>query len=91
MVYAAAYEKLVSRPARTMRDIMPPLEGTLQTGQELANYLHEQRAVITYRGSNIETNNPQVRGRLAQLLQSITDQSTQLNSAKQKLQALATN
>jgi hypothetical protein len=90
-VYATAFEKLVSRPARTIRDIMPPLEGTLQSGQELADYLNEQRAVITYRGSNIETNNPEVRRRLAQLLQTITDQSSQLDAAKRKLQALSTN
>lgn len=91
VVYAKAYDKLVTRPARTIRDILPPLEGTLLSGQELANYLHDQRAAITYRGSNIETNNPEVRGRLAQLLQSITDQSSQLDAAKRKLQALATN
>jgi hypothetical protein len=91
VVYAKAYEKLVDRPARTIREILPPLEGTLQSGVELADYLHEQRAKIGFKGSNLETSDPEIRRRLAELLQTVNDKSVQLNSAKQKLQALATN
>lgn len=90
-VYAKAYEKMVSRPARTIRDIMPPLESTLQIGQELADYLAENRAKISIKGSNLETNDAEVRRRLEQLLQAANAKSAELNSAKQKLQALSTN
>ncbi|MDB5600962.1 MAG: hypothetical protein JWN71_3006 [Xanthobacteraceae bacterium] len=91
IVYTTAYEKMVGRPARTIREIMPPLEGTLQSGQELADYIHEHKAKIGFSGSNLETNDPEVRRRLAQLLQSVTDKSTQLDAAKRQLQALSTN
>lgn len=88
-VYAAAYAKLVTRPARTIREILPTLEGTLQSGKELADYLHENRALITLQGSQVNANDPQVRQRLAQLLQDVNEKSTELDGARRKLQALA--
>ena len=64
VVYDAAYQHMVSKPAAVFRELIPMILSGLPAIENLAVFLDEHRNVIEYRGGMPVTNDANVRSRL---------------------------
>ena len=89
VVYDAAYQHMVSKPAAVFRELIPMILSGLPAIENLAVFLDEHRNVIEYRGGMPVTNDANVRSRLAALLQATVSASEISAEGKRKLRAMA--
>lgn len=89
-VYDTAYERMVTRTARTVRELLPMIDEMLPPIEALAVYLDEHRAKIEFRGASVATRDPVVRAQLTTLLDAATKAAQASEEGKRKLNALVT-
>lgn len=87
-VYDKAFEKTVSLPADTFRDVLPQLNATFDSGLKIADYVEAHKAQIEISGPIVKVNDPAVQTELNQLLQNLNDQAKNLQQAHTRMQAL---
>ncbi|MDX3988132.1 DUF3053 domain-containing protein [Achromobacter sp. LC458] len=87
-VYDKAYEKTVSLPADTFRDVLPQLNATFDSGLKIADYVEAHKAQIEISGPIVKVNDPAVQTELNQLLQNLNEQAKNLQQAHTRMQAL---
>lgn len=87
-VYDKAYEKTVSLPADTFRDVLPQLNATFDSGLKIADYVEAHKTQIEISGPITKVNDPAVQAELNQLLQNLNDQARNLQQAHTRMQAL---
>ncbi|PPA77025.1 DUF3053 domain-containing protein [Achromobacter spanius] len=87
-VYDKAYEKTVSLPADTFRDVLPQLNATFDSGLKIADYVEAHKAQIEISGPIVKVNDPAVQTELNQLLQNLNEQARNLQQAHTRMQAL---
>jgi len=87
-VYDKAYEKTVSLPADTFRDVLPQLNATFDSGLKIADYVEAHKAQIEISGPIVKVNDPAVQTGLNQLLQNLNEQAKNLQQAHTRMQAL---
>jgi hypothetical protein len=89
-VYDKAYERMVTRPARLFRELMPLIETTLPTIGALAAFLDDNRGTIELKGNQVAVKDEAVRARLAALIDEATKLAQAVTDGQRKLQAFAT-
>ncbi|EHK65252.1 DUF3053 domain-containing protein [Achromobacter arsenitoxydans] len=87
-VYDKAYEKTVSLPADTFRDVLPQLNATFDSSLKIADYVEAHKAQIDIAGPIVKVNDPAVQAELNQLLQDLNSQAKNVQQAQTRLQAV---
>ncbi|KRC76644.1 hypothetical protein D3C87_739550 [compost metagenome] len=87
-VYDKAYEKTVSLPADTFRDVLPQLNATFDSSLKIADYVEANKAKIEITGPVVKVSDPAVQAELNQLLQDLNAQAKNVQQAQTRLQAV---
>lgn len=87
-VYDKAYEKTVSLPADTFRDVLPQLNATFDSGLKIADYVEAHKAQIEIAGPVVKVQDPAVQAELNRLLQDLNAQAKNVQQAQTRLQAV---
>ncbi|WP_454668527.1 DUF3053 domain-containing protein [Achromobacter kerstersii] len=87
-VYDKAYEKTVSLPADTFRDVLPQVNETIDSSLKIADYIDAHKAQIEISGAIVKVQDPAVQAELNQLLQGLNAQAKNLQQAHTRMQAL---
>lgn len=87
-VYDKAYEKTVSLPADTFRDVLPQLNATFDSSLKIADYVEAHKAQIEIAGPIVKVKDPAVQAELNQLLQDLNAQAKNVQQAQTRLQAV---
>lgn len=88
VVYDKAYEKTVSLPADTFRDVLPQLNATFDSSLKIADYVEAHKSQIEISGPIVKVNDPAVQDELNKLLQDLNTQAKQVQQAQTRLQAV---
>ncbi len=87
-VYDKAYEKTVSLPADTFRDVLPQLNATFDSSLKIADYVAAHAAQIDISGPVVTVKDPAVQTELNQLLQDLNAQARNVQQAQTRMQAV---
>ncbi|WP_088139446.1 DUF3053 domain-containing protein [Achromobacter xylosoxidans] len=87
-VYDKAYEKTVSLPADTFRDVLPQLNATFDSSLKIADYVAAHAAQIDISGPVVKVQDPAVQAELNQLLQDLNAQAKNVQQAQTRMQAV---
>lgn len=87
-VYDKAYEKTVSLPADTFRDVLPQLNATFDSALKIADYVEAHKSQIEISGAIVKVSDPAVQAELNQLLQDLNAQAKNVQQAHTRMQAL---
>jgi len=88
-VYDAAYDHMVTKPARVFRELIPLMLSGLPAIENLAAFLDAHRNVIEFHGGMPVTRDASLRPQLDALLQAAVKSSELSAEGKQKLRAMA--
>jgi hypothetical protein len=88
VVYDAAYDHMVTKPAAVYREVIPAMQSALPAVEDLAAFLDENRSAIEFRDNTPVSANTSVQTRLAGLMQSAMKSSQASDEAKRKLHAM---
>jgi hypothetical protein len=84
-VYAAAYDKLVTQPATTFREIFPPTDEAFGAVLALAELIERNRGEIKLRGSQVEVANAALRAKVQDAMSAMSSKQRAMTEAQQKL------
>lgn len=87
-VYDKAYEKTVSLPADTFRDVLPQLNATFDSSLKIADYVAAHAAQIDISGPIVKVQDPAVQTELNKLLQDLNAQAKNVQQAQTRMQAV---
>ncbi|CAB3888894.1 hypothetical protein LMG26854_04893 [Achromobacter aegrifaciens] len=87
-VYDKAYEKTVSLPADTFRDVLPQLNATFDSSLKIADYVAAHAAQIDISGPIVKVQDPAVQTELNKLLQELNAQAKNVQQAQTRMQAV---
>ncbi|MET3495141.1 DUF3053 domain-containing protein [Variovorax boronicumulans] len=87
-VYDKAYEKTVSAPAATFKEVFPALATTFDGALAVGDYLQKNKSKIQISGSSVTVTDPAVQAELNKMLQDLNSQSAAINAAQRKMQAM---
>ncbi|QKH33855.1 DUF3053 domain-containing protein [Achromobacter pestifer] len=87
-VYDKAYEKTVSLPADTFRDVLPQLNATFDSSLKIADYVAAHAAQIDISGPIVKVEDPAVQAELNTLLQDLNAQAKNVQQAQTRMQAV---
>lgn len=87
-VYDKAYEKTVSLPADTFRDVLPQINATYDASLKIADYVEAHKAKIEIKGASVTVTDTAVQAELNKLLQDLNAQARNVQQAQTRLQAV---
>lgn len=87
-VYDAAFDRMVTKPAAVIRDIIPLVQDALRPIMELAAFLDAHRDEISYPNGVPASDKPLVQSRLMQLLEATDASSKASEQGKARLRAM---
>jgi hypothetical protein len=87
-VYDKAYEKTVSAPAATFKEVFPALDTVFDGALAVGDYLQQNKSKIQVSGSTVTVTDPAVQAELNKMLQNLNGQSAAINAAQRKMQAM---
>jgi hypothetical protein len=87
-VYDKAYEKTVSAPAATFKEVFPALDTVFDGALAVGDYLQQNKSKIQVSGSSVTVTDPAVQAELNKMLQNLNGQSAAINAAQRKMQAM---
>ncbi|MCF7771365.1 MAG: DUF3053 domain-containing protein [Achromobacter sp.] len=87
-VYDKAYDKTVTVPANTFREVLPQISGTLDSSLKVAEYVEAHKAQIDLSGPAPRVQDPAVLAELNTLLQDLSAQAQKVQQAQHRLQAV---
>ncbi|MCQ9427233.1 DUF3053 domain-containing protein [Pseudomonas sp. LJDD11] len=88
VVYDKAYAKTVSVPADTFLEVLPQINGTLDSSLKVADYVTAHKEQIDIKGPEVTVKDPNVQAELNTLLQELNSQAQAVQKAQQKLQGV---
>ncbi|MEN5300824.1 DUF3053 domain-containing protein [Pseudomonas sp. TWI628] len=88
VVYDKAYDRTVSVPADTFLQVLPQINGTLDSSLKVADYVDAHKAQIEINGPIVKVNDPKVQAELNALLQDLTTQAKTVQQAQAQLQTV---
>lgn len=89
-VYDKAYDKTVSVPANTFREVLPQINGTFASSLKIADYVNAHKGQIEISGAVVKVQDPAVQAELNALLQELSSQAKNVQQAQARLQSLMT-
>jgi hypothetical protein len=87
-VYDKAYEKTVTTPAATFKEVFPALDAVFDGALAVGNYIEQNKSKIQVSGSTVAVTDPAVQAELNKMLQDLNGQSKAINAAQTKMQAM---
>jgi len=87
-VFAQTYEKLVTQPVATFREIFPPTDAAFGAVLAMADLVESNRAAIKLTGSQIEIKDAALRARVQAALTAMSDRQRAMIEAQQKLRQM---
>ena len=88
VIYDKAYDRTVSVPAETFLQVLPQINGTLDSSLKVADYVDAHKAQIEINGPIVKVNDPKVQAELNALLQDLTAQAKTVQQAQAQLQTV---
>jgi hypothetical protein len=87
-VYDKAYEKTVTTPAATFKEVFPALDTVFDSALTIGDFLEKNKSKIQVNGSVVTVTDPVVQAELNKMLQQLNGQSAAINAAQRKMQAM---
>lgn len=87
-VYDKAYERTVTQPATTFKEVFPALDAVFDGAIRVADYMQQNKSKITVSGAAVTVSDPAVQKELGRMLQQLNQHSAAINDAQRKLQAM---
>lgn len=87
-VYDKAYDKTVTLPASTYREVLPQINATIDSSLKIIDYVNQHKAQIEISGSAVRVNDPAVQENLNALLQDLNTQARSTQQAQARVQAI---
>ncbi|MGJ7492323.1 DUF3053 domain-containing protein [Variovorax sp. ZT4R33] len=87
-VYDKAYDKTVTLPSTTFKEVFPALDTVFDSALTIGTYIEQNKSKIQISGGAISVTDPAVQAELNKMLQRLNSQSTAINAAQQKLQTV---
>ncbi len=87
-VFDKAYEKTVTLPAATFREVFPALDAVLAGAVRIGDYVDAHRAQIQIAGNAITVSDTKVKDELNAMLQELNDHTGAINAAQRKLRTV---
>jgi len=87
-VYDKAYEKTVTAPAATFKEVFPALDAVFDGALAVGNYIEQNKSKIQVSGSTVAVTDPAVQAQLNKMLQDLNGHSKAINAAQTKMQAM---
>lgn len=88
VVYDKAYEKTVSLPANTFKDVLPQINSTFDSSLKIADYVTAHKDKIEITGAVVKVSDPKVQTELNALLQDLNTQAKNVQQAQTRLQTV---
>jgi hypothetical protein len=89
-VFAAAFDRDVSDPARAFRNALPVVDEALDSVQKVAAFIVTHPKAVTISGSTVQVNDPKLRTEFNALLQGMNAKSQQLQDHQRRLRVVLT-
>jgi len=87
-VYDKAYDKTVTAPASTFKEVFPALDSVFDSALAIGDFLEKNKSKIQISGSSVSVTDPAVQAELNKMLQQLNSQSAAINAAQRKLQSM---
>ncbi|MGJ7525872.1 DUF3053 domain-containing protein [Variovorax sp. GB1P17] len=87
-VYDKAYERTVTAPATTFKEVFPALDTVFDSALTIGDFLQQNKSKIQVSGSSVTVTDPAVQVELNKMLQQLNGQSAAINAAQRKMQAM---
>ncbi|WP_268800436.1 DUF3053 domain-containing protein [Pseudomonas huanghezhanensis] len=87
-VYDKAYDRTVTVPANTLLEVLPQINGTLDTSLKVADYVNAHKAQIEINGALVKVQDPKVQAELNTLLEELNTQAKTVQQAQVRLKTL---
>ena len=87
-VYDKAYEKTVTAPAATFKEVFPALDSVFDGALAVGNYIEQNKSKIQVSGSTVAVTDPAVQAQLNKMLQDLNGHSKAINAAQAKMQTM---
>jgi len=87
-VYDKAYEKTVTTPSTTFKEVFPALDNVFDSALAIGDFMEKNKSKIQVSGSSVAVTDPAVQAELNKMLQQLNGQSAAINAAQQKMQAV---
>lgn len=84
--FDAAFNQLVTQPAKALRDVAPLAASALETEIAVADFIEAHRADLTAAGGQLSTTKPAVRKQLEQLLAAYAASFAKVREARRNLE-----
>jgi hypothetical protein len=88
-VYAAAYDRVVTQPAKAFAEIFPDVDEATKAIQTLADFLDKNSAKIKISGSMLQVADPSLQAQLQSMIDAMRAKQQALQKAQQRLRATA--
>jgi hypothetical protein len=88
-VFAAAYDRDVTQPAKAWAEIFPDADAALQSILALADFLAQHRDKIAIEGTMVRVSDPALQPPLQALLDALRAKQAAIEKAQQRLRSLA--
>ena len=87
-VYDKAYDKTVTVPATTFKEVFPALDTVFDSALAIGGYIEQNKSKIQISGSTVSVTDPVVQAEFNKMLQQLNGQSAAINAAQRKMQAM---
>lgn len=87
-VYDKAYEKTVTAPSNTFKEVFPALDAVFDSALAIGSYIEQNKSKIQISGSTVSVTDPVVQAEFNKMLQQLNGQSSAINAAQRKMQAM---
>ena len=87
-VYDKAYEKTVSAPAATFKEVFPALDTVFAGALAVGDFIEQNKSKIQVSGSTVTVTDPAVQAQLNKMLQDLNGHSKAINAAQAKMQTM---
>ena len=84
-VYDKAYEKTVTVPSTTFKEVFPALATTFDSALAIGSYIEQNKSKIQISGSTVSVTDPAVQAELNKMLQQLNSQSSAIRAAQQRV------
>ncbi|MBI6939942.1 DUF3053 domain-containing protein [Pseudomonas putida] len=88
VVYDKAYDRTVSVPADTFLQVLPQINGTLDSSLKVADYVNQHKAQIQINGPIVKVTDPKVQAELNTLLADLNTQAQTVQQAQARLKSV---
>lgn len=88
-VYDAAFEKIVSKPAEAIKDVLPIMEAGMAQALEMSDFLTANRAGFTFPGGSAQTSSPRLLAEFNRRAQAMQESHGKLQEGMRRMQQAA--